>query len=224
MNQLAATLSRQRGVQYEFGPEYDEYKAKKAAGILGQTHLKPLSEIFTEEQLHATPIDNKVGENYFGHFSEQLREKGGSSFKVISDRLILKSSADIAFAEGAEKMLRDEELKVVQKEVNQIEAEWSMAQKDVVRSKLSLSNSGADKLAKEQSKNKLLFLCLEMAGNSSTMHPSHHKLYSQIHKHSEQDQLAVMRREIKFKKVVFSELPNDFVLFKQYNISAKQMY
>ena len=33
-----------------------------------------------------------------------------------------------------------------------------------------------------------------------------------------------MRQEIKFKKVVFSELPNDFVLFKQYNISAKQMY
>ena len=29
MKQLAATLSRQRGVQYEFGPEYDEYKAKK---------------------------------------------------------------------------------------------------------------------------------------------------------------------------------------------------
>ena len=53
MKQLAATLSRQRGVQYEFGPEYDEYKAKKAAGILGQTHLKPLSKIFTEEQLHS---------------------------------------------------------------------------------------------------------------------------------------------------------------------------
>ena len=103
MKQLAATLSRQRRVQYEFGPEYDEYKAKKAAGILGQTHLKPLSEILTEEQLHAIPIDNKVGENYFGHFSKQLQEKGGSSFKVISDHLILKSSADIAIAEGAEK-------------------------------------------------------------------------------------------------------------------------
>ena len=34
MKQLAATLSRQRGVQYEFGPERDEYKAKEAAGIL----------------------------------------------------------------------------------------------------------------------------------------------------------------------------------------------
>ena len=75
--------------------------------------MKPLSEIFTEEQLHAIPIDNKVGENYFGHFSEQLREKGGLSFKVISNRLILTSSADIAFAEGAEKMLHNKELKVV---------------------------------------------------------------------------------------------------------------
>ena len=34
MKQLAATLSRQRGVQYEFGPEYNDYMAKKAAGIL----------------------------------------------------------------------------------------------------------------------------------------------------------------------------------------------
>ena len=31
-------------------------------------------------------------------------------------------------------------------------------------------------------------------------------------------------REIKFKKVVFSELPNEFILFKQFNISAKKMY
>ena len=29
MKQLVATLSRQKGVQYEFGPEYDEYTAKK---------------------------------------------------------------------------------------------------------------------------------------------------------------------------------------------------
>ena len=33
-----------------------------------------------------------------------------------------------------------------------------------------------------------------------------------------------MRREIKFKKQTFSELLPDFVLFMQYNISAKQMY
>ena len=41
---------------------------------------------------------------------------------------------------------------------------------------------------------------------------------------NEQDQLSIMRREIKFKKLIFSELPSDFVLFKQNNISAKQMY
>ena len=75
MKQLAATLSRQRGVQYEFGPEYEEYTAKKAAGISESTHLKPLSEIFTNEQLEATPIDNKVGENYFGQLTDQLRRE-----------------------------------------------------------------------------------------------------------------------------------------------------
>ena len=85
--------------------------------------MNTLSDIFTEEHLHAAPIDNQVGENYFGHFSEQLQEKVGSSFKVISNRLILKSSADIAFSGGAEKIMRDKELKVVQKELNQIEAE-----------------------------------------------------------------------------------------------------
>ena len=31
MKTLAATLSRQRGIQYEFGPEYAEYTASKAA-------------------------------------------------------------------------------------------------------------------------------------------------------------------------------------------------
>ena len=121
MKQLAATLSRQRGVQYEFGPEYNECMAKKAAGILRATHLKPLSEIFTDDQLRDIPIDIKVGEYYFGHFSEQLREKGGSDFKVISDRLILKSSVDLEFADSA---LRDKELKAKRKEIEEIEAEW----------------------------------------------------------------------------------------------------
>ena len=90
MRQLAATLSRQRGVQYEFGPEYEEYTAQKAAGVLESSHLRPLSEIFTEEQLEATPIDNKVGENYFGQLTDQLRRKGGSAFKAIGERLVLK--------------------------------------------------------------------------------------------------------------------------------------
>ena len=89
MKSLASTLSRQRGVQYEFGPEFDEYTAKKAAGILKDTHLKPLSEIFTEDELQDIPVDKKVGENYFGHFSEQLKRKGGSAYKAIGDRLVL---------------------------------------------------------------------------------------------------------------------------------------
>ena len=42
-------------------------------------------------------MDNKIGENYFGHFSQQLRSKGGSAFQAISDRLVLKTSLDLAF-------------------------------------------------------------------------------------------------------------------------------
>ena len=41
---------------------------------------KPQSENFTEEQLKTIPVDNKVGENYFGHLSRQLRSEGGSAF------------------------------------------------------------------------------------------------------------------------------------------------
>ena len=106
MKQLAATVSKQRGIQYEFGPEYEEYCAKKAAGILDVTHIKPLSEMFSEDQLEAIPIDNKVGENYFGQMTNQLRKKGG-----LRSRQSLKSNAAIAFAGGAERMLRDKELK-----------------------------------------------------------------------------------------------------------------
>ena len=51
IKQLAATLSRQRGIQYEFGPEYKDYCEKKAAGTLGETHLKPFPEMFTEDEL-----------------------------------------------------------------------------------------------------------------------------------------------------------------------------
>ena len=48
--------------------------------------------------------------------------------------------------------------------------------------------------------------------------------YNKIQKLNEQDQLAIMRREVKLKKAIFSDLPSDFVLFKQLNISAKKMY
>ena len=50
------------------------------------------------------------------------------------------------------------------------------------------------------------------------------KLFTRIQKLNEQDQPSIMRRGIKFKKLSFSEFPSDFVLFKQNNISAKQMY
>ena len=61
MKQLASTLFKQRGVQNEFGPEYEEYTAKKQAGT-----------VESEEQLDTIPIDNKVGENYFGQLTDQL--------------------------------------------------------------------------------------------------------------------------------------------------------
>ena len=110
MKQLAASVSKQWEIQFDFGPEYEEYCAKKAAGILDVTHIKPLSEMFSEDQLEAIPID-KVGGNYFGQMTNQLRAKGKTAFKAISERLVLKSNADIAFADDAERMLRDKELK-----------------------------------------------------------------------------------------------------------------
>ena len=105
-------------------------------------------------------------------------------------------------------MLQDKELKAKQKEVEQIEAEQSKAQKDVMTAKLSIKDSEAEKLAKEQAKNKLLALCLENSRRFKYDVPVSsqddvNKLYACIHKLSEQDQLSVMRKEIKFKKVVF---------------------
>ena len=52
------------------------------------------------------PVDNKAGEKYFGHFSQQLKAKGGVAFQAISDRLVLKLT-DKAFAKGAKCMLKD---------------------------------------------------------------------------------------------------------------------
>ena len=49
-------------------------------------------------------------------------------------------------------------------------------------------------------------------------------MFAKIQKLSEENQLSLMRKEVKLKKMVFSELPADFVLFKQNNISASKMY
>ena len=208
---------------------YKDYCEKKAAGTLGETHLKPLSEMFTEDELRKIPVDNKAGENYFGHFSQQLKAKGGSAFQAISDRLVLKSSADIAFGKGAESMLKDKVLKSRQKDVAEIEADYSRAQKDLMRSKLALTDPEADKLAREQSKTKAMALCRDNGKKHKydaplTSQDEVHKCYNQIKMLKEQDKLAILRREIKLKKIMFSELPSDFVYFKQYNISSKQMY
>ena len=48
------------------------------------------------------------------------------------------------------------ELKAKREELDNIEGEWSRAQKDVIRSKLCLKDAEADILAKEQAKNKLI--------------------------------------------------------------------
>jgi hypothetical protein len=84
-------------------------------------------------------------------------------------------------------------------------------------------------LAREQSKNKLLAQCIENGRKFKYHAPVSSQddvnlMYGKIKKLSDQDKLALMRKEIKFKKMVFSELPTEFVLFKQYNISAVNMF
>ena len=152
MEKLASTLSRQRSIQYELRPEFTEYSAQKASGTLEQTHLKPPSEMFTLEELDKIPIDNKVGENYFQEMSEQLGKKGGSPFHAIGQHLILSSDANLAFSEGSEKMLWDKELKSKKKEIDEIEAEWSRAQKDHIQEKVTMTDAHTDILAREQSR------------------------------------------------------------------------
>ena len=39
-------------------------------------------------------------------------------------------------------------------------------------------------------------------------------MYNKIKRLSEQDQLSIMRRGVKFKKLLFSDLPSDFKLFR----------
>ena len=126
-------------------------------------------------------------------------------------------------------MLKDKELKAKQKEVHEIEANWSKNQKEIMKSKLALTDTEADKLARDMAKNKLISLCVQNGTKHKYIAPLSSqaevkKCYDRIKKLSEQDQLAILRREVKLKKTLFSEMPSDFVYFKQYNITAKQMY
>ena len=121
-----------------------------------ETHLKLLSEISTEKQLNNIPMDNRIGENYFGHECQQLKSKGGSAFQAISDRLVLKTSSDLAFGNKVANMLKDKELTAKQKEVHEIKANWSKNLKEIMKSKLALTDTEADKLARDMAKNKLM--------------------------------------------------------------------
>ena len=92
-------------------------------------------------------------------FLQQLRSKAGSAYQVISDRLVLKTSSDLAFGNEGASMLKDKELKVRQKEVHQIETNFSKSQKEIMKAMLALTDSEADKLARDMAKNKLISLC-----------------------------------------------------------------
>ena len=103
------------------------------------------------------------------------------------------------------------------------------AQKDITRAKIAITDEQADLLAREQAKNKLLSQCIENGTQFNFNVPVSsqkdvHLMFSKIQKLSEKDKLTIMRREVKFKKMMFSELPPDFVLFKQQNITAAKMF
>ena len=104
---------------------------------------------------------DKVGENYFGYVSEQLRSKGGSAFQAISNRLVLKTSSDLVFGNEGANMLMNKKLNAKQKEVHQIEADFSKSQSEIMKAKLTLTDSEADKLARDMAKNKLISLCVQ---------------------------------------------------------------
>jgi uncharacterized protein (DUF488 family) len=88
-----------------------------------------------------------------------------------------------------------------------------------MKSKLSLIDADADKLARGQSENKFSALCLENGKKHNYIVPlasqaDAKKCYDRIKKLSEQDQRSILHREIKFKKSLFSEMPSCFVYFK----------
>ena len=56
---------------------------------------------------------------------------------------------------------RQKELKSQKKQVDKIGAEWSKAQKDIMKAKIDVTDSEADILAQERWKNKLITQCAE---------------------------------------------------------------
>ena len=81
----------------------------------------------------------------------------------------------------------------------------------------------------DASKNKVLSLCLEngrcLGYNAPvSLQDDVYMMFNKIKKLNEQDQLSIMQREVKFKKLLFFELPSDYPLLKQYNVTANIMF
>ena len=95
----------------------------------------------------------------------QLRKKGSAAFNVIGERLVLSSNADLAFTNGAEKMLKEKELKSQKKQVDKIEADWSKAH--IMKAKMSLIQR-LTFLHKSNQKTSSLRSVLEMEGSTTT--------------------------------------------------------
>ena len=66
-------------------------------------------------------------------------------------------------------MLKGKKLKAKQMEGAEIKTDWSRTQKDLMESKLALTDPEADKLAREQSKNKAMALCRDNGRNINVM-------------------------------------------------------
>ena len=76
----------------------------------------------------------------------------------------------------------------------------------------------------DASKNKVLSLYLENGRRPVYLQDDVYMMFNKIKKLNEQDQLSIMQREVKFKKLLFFELPSDYPLLKQYNVTANVMF
>ena len=84
--------------------------------------------------------------------------------------------------------------------IEKIEAEWSKAQKDITKAKVSTTDELADTLAREQSNNKLLAQCIENGRkfkyNAPVTSQDDVKLmFAKIQKLKEEDKLVLMRKQ-----------------------------
>ena len=81
------------------------------------------------------------------------------------------------------------------------------AQHNVIRSKITIYDSDADILAREQTKNRALKFCKENGKHIKYNSPVSsqedvNQMFNKIQNLSGQDQLSVIRKEIKLKKIL----------------------